>query len=1208
MSWLREPNAEPIPGYRLIEAIGSGGFGEVWKCEAPGGLTKAIKFVFGNLNSLDTDSVRAEQELHALQRVKEVRHPFVCSLDRIEIVDGELVIVMELAERTLHDLFLENQAAGMIGIPRDALHRYLRDAAEALDYMNKNHNLQHLDVKPRNLFLIGDRVKVADFGLVKHLERQTASGLLGGVTPLYAPPETFNGKISKTCDQYSLAIVYQELLTGQRPFTGKNVRQLATQHLQGEPDLRSLPETERPIVARALAKDPEQRFSNCMSFLAALYKARLPARIVETSEPPVSKVGVKMARPKTLSETMEDIQLEAMDVSAGLHQVSAAVADPPAVSKSPANDEDNNPMGITQAQPESGAIRPTLIIGVGGFGRKALLELRCRFLDRFGDLHKLPLVRFLCVDTDPEAVNMAIKGAPEVALSRNEVHHLPLQPVGNYRRRVLDHLSEWLPREKLYAMPRSLQTQGSRALGRLAFADNQQRLLARIRRDLQEITHPDTLYRSVTQTGLALRENTPRVYVIAAAGGGNSGMLADLGYALRRQLAQLRHPDARVTCMLFCGAPNDPASPKPELANTYATLTELNHYSDPDIPFAAEYGVDSQRIVDQGLPYQSLYLLPLGHRSPDALDDCLGHLGSYLFHELATPLGGRLEHLRLEDSVAAAHGILHAPIRSFGTYAVWFPRGLLLRMAARHTCRKLIDGWMMENEADLSAAATDAITTFVDKVVHEPGLTIEALMNRIEEGAQTNSHSDLGASPAQALTALLSNLEEQSLQVVAQEDPANWAKQALNRVLDWVGQGGEVSTDLHDWRKTRLSKALGTTAQKLAVEWDRSLSNDLFALMEHEGARVVASETALNHLLEFCQVAYDGLNARISQQTVATAQAWKQVEGSIHECLSGGGGFRIFGGRSKGRQLRTFMEALALFARMRLAEEVLQGVRFFFASLKGKLAERGRDLGFCRQRLRHLQISIESGAGDIEEELANTRTGEYTLTRSPLPSTESYWEAIRQSATARVVLPDGENDLERAALRFLQRLAPAQWTEIDKEIQERVLAPRGGLQGACVNSGDLTRALAEPLMEETAALLGQHLPIMDVAQILSQEFGANGDKPETLLEQTQDYLARSVPLIAGKNSKLQHTFLLVPASPAGKTFGEMIHKVLPDLRIVRVPGQADLMLCREQGTLSGDDLPKLLRPCRSAYETLSTSPGTSPHARFDITDWLPLDP
>src|ERR1700733_3840484 len=102
----KRPEAEPIRGYRLIERLGAGGFGEVWKCEAPGGIFKAIKFVYGNLNSLDADGVRAEQELSALQRIKEVRHPFVLSMDRIEVVGGELVIVMELADRSLHDLYV----------------------------------------------------------------------------------------------------------------------------------------------------------------------------------------------------------------------------------------------------------------------------------------------------------------------------------------------------------------------------------------------------------------------------------------------------------------------------------------------------------------------------------------------------------------------------------------------------------------------------------------------------------------------------------------------------------------------------------------------------------------------------------------------------------------------------------------------------------------------------------------------------------------------------------------------------------------------------------------------------------------------------------------------------------------------------------------------------------------------------------------------
>src|SRR5260370_30657124 len=188
MSVMREANAEPIPGYRLIEPLGSGGFGEGAKCETARCLFKTIKLVYGNLNSLDVEGVRAEQELHALQRIKEVRHPFVLSLDRIEVVNGELVIVMELADKSLHDAFVECQNAGLVGIPRASLLRYIRDAAEALDHMNEKHNLQHLDIKPRNLFLITARVKVADFRLVHHLGRQAESGAPGGVTSLSAPP------------------------------------------------------------------------------------------------------------------------------------------------------------------------------------------------------------------------------------------------------------------------------------------------------------------------------------------------------------------------------------------------------------------------------------------------------------------------------------------------------------------------------------------------------------------------------------------------------------------------------------------------------------------------------------------------------------------------------------------------------------------------------------------------------------------------------------------------------------------------------------------------------------------------------------------------------------------------------------------------------------------------------------------------------------
>src|SRR5471030_2653476 len=106
----KKANAEPIPGYRLLELLGAGGFGEVWKVEAPGGIYKAIKFVYGNLDGLDEERFGPQQELQALQRIKDIRHPYILSMDRVEIVDGQLIILMELADRSLREVVKAYQA------------------------------------------------------------------------------------------------------------------------------------------------------------------------------------------------------------------------------------------------------------------------------------------------------------------------------------------------------------------------------------------------------------------------------------------------------------------------------------------------------------------------------------------------------------------------------------------------------------------------------------------------------------------------------------------------------------------------------------------------------------------------------------------------------------------------------------------------------------------------------------------------------------------------------------------------------------------------------------------------------------------------------------------------------------------------------------------------------------------------------------------
>src|ERR1700733_6268550 len=96
-------STEILPGYKLLERLGSGGFGDVWKCEAPGGFLKAIKIVRGSSDSACGDELQSQREFKALERMKSVHHPYVLSLERYDVVNGQLVIVMELADCSLWD-------------------------------------------------------------------------------------------------------------------------------------------------------------------------------------------------------------------------------------------------------------------------------------------------------------------------------------------------------------------------------------------------------------------------------------------------------------------------------------------------------------------------------------------------------------------------------------------------------------------------------------------------------------------------------------------------------------------------------------------------------------------------------------------------------------------------------------------------------------------------------------------------------------------------------------------------------------------------------------------------------------------------------------------------------------------------------------------------------------------------------------------------
>jgi serine/threonine protein kinase len=305
-AYRKSAGDEPLPGYVLIEPLGRGGFGEVWKCEAPGGLHKAVKFVAG-ADDGDDNRHQFQQEFDAFTHIKTIRHPFLLTLERVEQVGGDLVMVMELADRQMRDRYDECRADGLPGIPRDELLGYLGEAAEALDIINTNYNLQHLDVKPANLFITMGHVKVGDYGLVCRLDGNNA-GAARGLTPKYVAPEVLRGTVDARSDQYSLALVYQEMLTGTFPYTGRTPQQMMLAHVSAMPDLMPLPECDRAAVSQALAKKPDDRFGSCQEFIHALLHStpqmqqRLPSRSgsgvmpfhhrsIETTPGPAERTG-----------------------------------------------------------------------------------------------------------------------------------------------------------------------------------------------------------------------------------------------------------------------------------------------------------------------------------------------------------------------------------------------------------------------------------------------------------------------------------------------------------------------------------------------------------------------------------------------------------------------------------------------------------------------------------------------------------------------------------------------------------------------------------------------------------------------------------------------------------------------------------------------------------------------------------------------------
>jgi serine/threonine protein kinase len=1208
-----EPHAEPIPGYRLIERLGVGGFGEVWKCEAPGGLFKAIKVVHGELggsvDAVGDEDSRADQELKALKRVKTVHHPYILSLERFDIVDGQLMIVMELADRTLWDRFKECRNGGLPGIPRQELLGYMRETAEALDLMNDQFQLQHLDIKPQNLFLVFNHVKVADFGLVKDLGTKATATITGGVTPVYAAPETFDGWLSRFSDQYSLAIVYQELLTGQRPFVGSTMRQLVLQHLQGKPDLAPLPAADRTIVARALSKDPEARYPNCLDFIHQLLAlSTAPAlepgsqALIQTAPGTPDHVDTphtRDARAKGLGspgvgepanappQMLPPRPVEVMPV--GIDMPARADEDTPpgmaAPSTVPAVRRNGEPGEAASFVP--GPVQPSLIIGLGGIGVRALTAFRHRVTHEVAHAEDLPYVRLLGMDADADALYAAGCGEPGSTLTRNELMSSRLHRAGHYLRAGGSNplTDSWLNAKLLFRIPRNQNSAGLRPLGRLAFVDNYRAIARRLDMELEACAK--ALLAPPTREALAPRGLTPRVYLaVCLAGNTGSGMFLDVAYAARDTLRRLGYPNAEIVGLFF--VPTEDGTSRSALSNAYASLTEMGYFNRN--PFHARYDSGEAQpkpilVHDDAAPFQRCVLFGLPRQSgagaEEALAQVLSVAGDYLYRDVVTPLGkaaDELRHrcLRQADMPSQAGPNFHV----INVGRVTCPRQHILDEGSRRVSRRLVDSWMSKD----ARSVADELEQWADETWDALGLRSEAVIARVHDRCEKN----LKQPATQLVTAITGPLAEALAPPADRPDaspalgPAVAALADLDRVLGVAEECRAANQPPPP--PGILEVAVAEATRRVAESSEQRLAEQVVKLMEDPRYRLVGTEAALRRLAATAERALAAQETLAHELSDAATQFYQRAQKMLETPVTATAStnatmWRLtFTRRTPATTGATraaeLLDIVRQYAKARYHALVLAQINRLYVGLRGQLSDQLREVGFCRQRLL---------------ELSNLLERPQTAANFPDPPT-------------RMLLPAGCEKPEDAVERIDQSLTRDDLLAFDQLMQPLLRGQYRGLISVCMGSSAMVRTLAPSMLRCAREFLESRLAGSNsVAEILLGPDDPDSDeRADQAASELQTLYQRAVPRSGPMCPDVQMAVALVPDDVRGLELEQLVRDDLPDVEVVTANRPDEIVFYREHIYRAGTGTEQLGTTAEESYRQRLVADPMSVHTREDI--------
>ena len=292
-----EPAATLEPGtilanrYELIQQVGRGGMGVVWSAKDKTAERKVVlKFVPSEVKNFET----AVAQLKAsFKKIHELQHQHICPVYTLE---EDVSLGYYHAMKWLDGVTLDQYILDRTPLPLDEVLRILQPVAEALDYAHSK-KIIHRDIKPSNIFIVLDEeknitdVQVIDFGLASEirssLNRVSQMRFDNAGTRPYMAPEQWRGRPqSGQADQYALAVVVYELLSGYLPFDSDDIEMLRLAVLQDMPEaIIGVPDRVNTALLKALAKDAGDRFPSCEVFFQALRTTKTQESLPTTQRP-----------------------------------------------------------------------------------------------------------------------------------------------------------------------------------------------------------------------------------------------------------------------------------------------------------------------------------------------------------------------------------------------------------------------------------------------------------------------------------------------------------------------------------------------------------------------------------------------------------------------------------------------------------------------------------------------------------------------------------------------------------------------------------------------------------------------------------------------------------------------------------------------------------------------------------------------------------